>query len=366
MTLPKALQSRTKLLSKRLHKLISSSGEYDEEEEEDDQVKKKLLDIFSDVCGLVREETASESPHLPELVETVQEILDEGINYALGESGFELFDFMPSWAHDNGNGQPLIDDTSEVKLQISTGAIRKLFRAFPGIPRSSLDEMTPEPWNDSMKRHPKSSPLARPRPKLPALTPTAANPVAMTVYDARCEIQSEHISSPIKLRLSSGNLCLALNAAGGWKGRSPALYYRLLDGSEAAARYHVVEPGLADVASHIALDETRRLIFVGDGERVKSYAWAAPNGMSYEGKPLPTHTLNCRRIGGPIAVLPNDTIVRAGSGRAAVWNISGLKTHGKDGKRLIGGEDEDILDDTMRDDSDNIEVSAGSSPNSYI
>ncbi|KAG8678274.1 hypothetical protein FRC08_017924, partial [Ceratobasidium sp. 394] len=267
-------------------------------------------------------------------------------------SGLDVFDFMPSWAHDNGNGQPLIEDTIELKLELSKEGIRRLFRAFRGLPKSRLDEMTPDPWKDSMKLHPKSSPLARPRPNLPSLTPTAANPVAMSVYDARCEIQSESISSPIKLCLSRGNVCLALNAAGGRENRSPVLYYRVLNGSKAPARYHTVELGLADVASHVAIDETRRLIFVGDGERVKSYAWATPGGSNYKGKPLPMHTLSCRRTGGPIAVLPNGTVVRAGRGRAAVWDMDSLETHGKDGKRIIGEEDRDILEDTMRDDSE--------------
>ncbi|KAG9094807.1 hypothetical protein FS749_011774 [Ceratobasidium sp. UAMH 11750] len=344
MVLPKALQSRVTRLSNRLYNLMDKLGKHNGG---GDKVNKQFLEVLSDICRLVREETANQSLYLADLVEAVQEIIDDGVNHALGESGLDVFDFMPSWAHDNGNGQPLIEDTIELKLELSKEGIRRLFRAFRGLPKSRLDEMTPDPWKDSMKLHPKSSPLARPRPNLPSLTPTAANPVAMSVYDARCEIQSESISSPIKLCLSRGNVCLALNAAG-----ARAVPHR--------------RTGLADVASHVAIDETRRLIFVGDGERVKSYAWATPGGSNYKGKPLPMHTLSCRRTGGPIAVLPNGTVVRAGRGRTAVWDMDSLETHGKDGKRIIGEEDRDILEDTMRDDSEGIELSTGSSQNSYI
>ncbi|KAG8680321.1 hypothetical protein FRC08_016385 [Ceratobasidium sp. 394] len=191
----------------------------------------------------------------------------------------------------------------------------------------------------------------------------------MSVYDARCEVQSDRISHPIKLRLSQGNACLALNGAGGWKNRAPSLAYYLLDGSKTVAKFesrHFLEPGLAEVAVHMALDESRHLIFVGDDNRVKSYSWAKPSGGNHKHEPLATHTLDSDFFRGPITVLPDGTLVRAGKGQVAVWDINSLETHGETGEEIIGEEDEDILEDTMRDDPEDIELSTGNAPTSRI
>ncbi|KAG8708519.1 hypothetical protein FRC08_018857 [Ceratobasidium sp. 394] len=116
----------------------------------------------------------------------------------------------------------------------------------------------------------------------------------------------------------------------------------------------------------MALDETRQLIFVGDNDRIKSYAWAAPNGERYERTPHPTHTLKCRRESGPITILPNGTIIRAGKGRAAVWNIDSLETHGETGQGIVGKKHESMVEITDRDDPEDIELSTGSSATSHI
>jgi WD40 repeat protein len=230
-----------------------------------------------------------------------------------------------------------------------------------------IGKLIPDPWKDTTKRHPKSSRLARFRPDIAALTPTSTSPMAMSVYDARCEVWSMPISSPIRLSLSQSNACLGMNAMGGWKNRSPVLYYYLLDGSEQTTDFpweHSLQPGLKGVAYHMAFDEGRRLIFVGDEGRVKSYAWAKTTGENYEDEPHPTHTLNSDRFSGPITVLPNGTIVRAGKGYAAVWDASSLETHGEDGQTVIGKEIS--IEETMRDDPEEIEQSSGSTATSYI
>jgi hypothetical protein len=220
-----------------------------------------------------------------------------------------------------------------------------------------------------MKRHPKSTRLARFRPNLPpTLTSTPSNPLAMSVYEARCEISLTSIVTPIRLQVSEGSSCLGLIGMGGYKNRSPTLNYFLLD-KEGEGTYfpeeHFFEVGLAGIARGIAVDESRRLIFVGDDDRVKSYAWGAPDGTYYK-KPLPTHTLDSDRFSGPIVTLPNGTIVRAGKGSAGVWEFSGLDTHGDNGGKTIGQEmDIDDLD-SWRDDPDDIELSTGSAPISRI
>ncbi|KAG8682125.1 hypothetical protein FRC08_015179, partial [Ceratobasidium sp. 394] len=172
MVLPEALQSRIASLDQQLDGFVKKGPK-----KEKGKTKKEFLKIFRDTCALVREEVANQSPHIQELVEAAQQILDKGVDHAYGDS--DMFDFMPSWAHDNAAGQRLVKDTNEAHLSINV--VRQLDRILK-LPSGSrgMDDM-PGPWNDSVKRHPKSSPLARHRPKLPALTPTAANPIAMSV-----------------------------------------------------------------------------------------------------------------------------------------------------------------------------------------
>ncbi|KAJ1302214.1 hypothetical protein OPQ81_001038 [Rhizoctonia solani] len=208
-----------------------------------------------------------------------------------------------------------------------------------------------EPWNASLKRHPKSTNLSRFRPNLPALTTTHGKPLAASVLNARCEISSSRCAAPIRFHMGSGNVCLALTGMAGYKNRSPALDYLILNQPMAPfANFpvlHSFEPGLASVAFHGAVDEARRLIFVGDNDRIKSYEWGNPSEV-YE-ELLPVHTMETEDSEGPMTVLPNGSIVRAGKGGASVWDTVTLPAHGPDGDEIIGEEIEDF--DTMRDDS---------------
>lgn len=233
------------------------------------------------------------------------------------------------------------------------------------IAKDKLPKMCPDPWNDSMKRHPKSNLLARFRPNLPTLTATPTNRIAMSVYDARCEIVSTNINPPTKLQLTKDGSYLFLLGPSGYKDRSPGLDYFLVDedlknGGEPHRR--IFEPGLTSVAYDMAVDDECRLVFVGDEDRVKSYAWGTPNGYNNELPPI--HTLNSQDFSGPMAVLPNGTIVRADQGKVAVWDINGLETHRDAGDKLIGEEID--IEYVWRDDYYNIELSSGTSPSSTI
>ncbi|QRV97267.1 WD repeat protein [Ceratobasidium sp. AG-Ba] len=220
-----------------------------------------------------------------------------------------------------------------------------------------------------MKRHPKSSLIARFQPNLPALTPTVADTSAISVYEARCEAQSNRIFEPIKLRVSKSNICLALIGATGYKSRAPGLSYYLLNETEPSTDFHkerFLKPGLGDVARHMIIEEGRRLIFVGDDSRVKSYAWTSTGGGIYEREPHPTHMLQSRNYKGPMTVLPNGTVIRAGHDKAAVWNIDELRTHGENGRKTIGRKDKNIIECSDRGSDDEIEISTGTSPKSEI
>ncbi|KAG8724869.1 hypothetical protein FRC09_013037 [Ceratobasidium sp. 395] len=305
MVLPEDLQAHIDLLNGHLEKL-TADGE-DKLDDRHHSSEKKLLKIFRDACAFVRVAVAKNSPHLAEIVENVQILLDKGVEYAYGDS--HLFEFLPSWAHSDTSGQPMVLDTTEGRV---------------------------------------------PFPKI--------------VYDARCEVQSSWISEPIHMDLSPGNACLATIGMGGYKQRAPHLEYYLLDESETISDFPPtcsVMPGLEAVATHLAFDETRRLIFVADKNGVKSFAWTAPTGEIYPEGPHPAHTLASDESSGPLAVLPNGTILRTGVGRVSVWNIDSLATHGKRGKRRIGVPDKSIRERSWRDDPEAIEVSFGSFPTSF-
>lgn len=142
-----------------------------------------------------------------------------------------------------------------------------------------------------------------------------------------------------EMSLSSGGFCLALPAMGGYKERTPYLCYYLLNESVGGGfpADHTVEIPLANIAYHSITDESRRLIFVGDHDRVKSYDWGAPNASGNNPRrPLAAHTLDSGELNGPMAVLPDGRFIRAGTGSIGVWNIDSLETHGPKGNKRIG------------------------------
>ncbi|KAL5637789.1 hypothetical protein ACGC1H_002152 [Rhizoctonia solani] len=183
--------------------------------------------------------------------------------------------------------------------------------------------------DDPPQPHPRSNPFATFRSNLPELTTSPEDRFATTVYDARCEITSvrditqrfggcKEADSVIDMQLSAGGSCLA-----------------------------ILGVGLAGVPTHMAMGETQRLILVGDKKRIKSFAWATADGVYYE-EPLAQHTMNSTGFGGPILVLPNGKVLRAG--------------------RAIIGDDLEIDDeyDEERDENPYIESSSGSPPTSQI
>ncbi|CAE6430443.1 unnamed protein product [Rhizoctonia solani] len=257
MTLPERVQSRLSALSQRLRQCQAELKLLDAEErfeEHDALCEGEFMSIFKDTCVLVQEEHALKSPYLLELISEVQKIHNKGIGYAYGIG--DLYDFMASWAHDAA-GRTLIVDRSEAALSLPHATIPMMLEMLnidPEIAMQKVGKIRPDPWHSSMKRHPKSTLLARFRPDLPRLTATPSTPAAAMVYDARCS-------------------------------------------------------------------------------------------------------------DGPIAVLPNGRVVRAGVGGVASWNIGELETHGYDGE-IIG--DEIDPEQTSRDDPSAIELSSGSPRNSFI
>ncbi|KAF8594807.1 hypothetical protein BDV93DRAFT_529077 [Ceratobasidium sp. AG-I] len=337
-----------------------------DDDEETKASKRVFLKILRDTCALIREGEAWRSPDLPALVDAIHKVTDRGILLANGFS--QMFEYLPSWAHDAENESPFLEDPDEKDGTIPrTELAGVLSDLSEGRTPAKVTSTEATAWKPTMKRHPKTSKLARFRRNLPGLTPVPFNALATSVYDARCEVSSHRTSTPIRLRLSEGKNILALNTATGWKNRGPGLYYFLLDDQDlpveerpAFPESRFLEPGLTGVANDIAVDEGYRRIFVGDEKRIKSYSWEDPGGGVYASHPIPVHTLNSAHATGPIIVMPNGNVVRAGKGGAAIWNISDLPTHGPSGKKLIGKKVD--VQDTSRDDPENIEPSSGSPP----
>jgi WD40 repeat protein len=215
-----------------------------------------------------------------------------------------------------------------------------------------------------MKPHALTSPLARFRSDLPQLTATEAHPLANIIYQARCEIVSNDICSPTHLSISSGYSCVAVLTAGGYKNRVSALTYFLpTDGVDKDFEEYDVNVGLAGLAYHGFVSEERRLIFAADTDRIKSYAWASGDSAAYE-KALPTHTLDSNLWHGPLTILPDGRLLRAGTGSAAFWDLDTVGTHGPKGRNRIGKRID--VEDTWRDDPEEIETSHGSAPTGRI
>ncbi|CAE7057717.1 unnamed protein product [Rhizoctonia solani] len=359
MTLPDAIQSRVSALEKRLSESVCKLDRLRQPEvegfndEEHNKVRdEEFIGVLKDTCSLVREAELANAPYLVELAKAADNIFGDAVTYSYDSVGYpgdlnheypSLYDFMPSWAHDDAGDRPLIKDESGGKLPISHGALDSLMQIFQlHLKEEALSNFKTEPWNASLKRHPKSTNLSRFRLNLPTLTPILSKPLAASVLDARCEISSSQTATPIRFLTSPGNTCLALTAMGGWKNRSPALDYLFpnqpLAPSVNFPTLHGFQPGLARVAFHGAIDEPRRLILVGDDDRIKSYEWGSSNGDPHE-ELLPVHTMNSRRFEGPMTILPN-------------------------GRVIIGEEIEDF--DTMRDDPEEIEQSSGSTATSQI
>lgn len=103
-------------------------------------------------------------------------------------------------------------------------------------------------------------------------------------------------------------------------------------------------------------------MFVADRDRIKSFSWA-------ERKGIPVHTLNSLKSHkGPLAILPNGRLIRAGQNSALLWNLDSLETHGPGPKFKRIGQVKYSWANCMRDlpSDDDEEYSTGSKPHVSI
>lgn len=168
--------------------------------------------------------------------------------------------------------------------------------------------------------------------------------------------------------LSSGGTILAMAGSGGWKGRDPRLhYYFLEDQDEDCMEGKDMDPGLSNVARYVVTDEDRKLVFLADDDRIKSFSWAPSHDGTVRSRLPNVHTMNSLRdFSGPISLLPNGRIVRLGKGQAAIWTLDELEKHQDNPGKLIG-EGKLNTDNSWRESgSKRIEMSSGTRPHSIV
>ncbi|KAG8746242.1 hypothetical protein FRC11_012807 [Ceratobasidium sp. 423] len=346
MALPDVVQTRVSALETRLAKCkreLNLLRKAKKSEEHDKVRDEEFIGIFKDTCSLVRGAELTDAPYLVELAKAADKILDDGVGYSYGRGGHSKFDegvydFMPSWAHDDAGDRPLIEGENGGKFPMPHAGLEryiKMAQSWSGVSSKGdyLSAFTLEPWDPSSKRHPKSTYLSRFRPDLPPLTPTLGKPLAAsTTHELGRYMPGFDCNGRLEESLAS-------------PGISPLNQPIAPSDNFPAKRF--VEPGLSDVAYHAAIDEATQCIFVGDDSRVKSYEWGILNQIHEE--PLPVHTLDTECYRGPMTILPNGSIARAGKGGVSIWETQTLPTHGPDGNEIIGESVEDF--DTMRDDA---------------
>ncbi|CAE6517139.1 unnamed protein product [Rhizoctonia solani] len=231
-----------------------------------------------------------------------------------------------------------------------------------------IDEEGEEKEDPNTKSHPRSHPFASFSLGPSIITAPKSNRSARLVHDARCEISSvrgrksrssrtQRADVLLNLQLSAGGSCLA--ALGRTEATvihpkdnqtnhrypTPWVSFHLPKRSDSdfnnlikqrKARFKV---GLTGNVSQMTLDEQRRLIFVADEDRIKSFQWASAD-EPYFSRPIPKHTMYSKGFDGPMTAFANYALVRAGTGAAAVWYYGDLKTHSYRSRRfyLLRGE----------------------------
>ncbi|KAI1797004.1 hypothetical protein LXA43DRAFT_1079300 [Ganoderma leucocontextum] len=363
----------------RLDALAARIAEYSDSAQHD-----PFVQLLKDVATVVREADVSGAPDLADIVQNAGEIYNSAINWAYDAGDF---DFLPSYAH--APDAPPVGDPLH-RFGFGAGPAVELLNILNEMYQSrgsapiQREEFIPPPWTQSQHPHPKSTRLSRFRDNV-VPSATDMTPFARTIYQARCEVTSDTIACPVTAAIASDSSALAIAGQGGWKHRDPVLSIYLLDEGSADQgggddedgadtyqkqlwRFMSVEPGLSEVAYQIAMDTPHKLALIADSHRIKTFYWGRANEVKFKGwgpsRGNNVHTLASGRYSGPIAVLPNRRIARAGKGGFALWNVEELATH-RGGKRV--GKGKLNTEGSWRDnDMDEIEGSVGSAPTTTV
>lgn len=182
------------------------------------------------------------------------------------------------------------------------------------------------------------------------------------MFQARCEINNDSVNEPEKLVLSSDGSYMAMPTSGGYRGRDPIVSYWDTGKDSDDFEHKSFSPPLAHHIVDLVLDEPRRLLFIADFDRIKSYTYGTQR--------KPVHTMKSDAFStGPLAILPNARLLRGSKGSALVWNIDELETHYAPDSteyRRIGEGKYDGFEHGWRDEDCKKELSTGSLPHNTV
>ncbi|KAI0787445.1 hypothetical protein C8Q74DRAFT_1315373 [Fomes fomentarius] len=336
---------------------------------DNDRGDKKFVKILRDLCDVVRDAEKRRMPELAQIIERAHQVIEKLLRYAYSDG---LFSQVHCFAYSDYS--PLVGDS----LKMAGADMIETFMEFytnylyPGIERPKLPAFArTESWIKSPRPHPQTSRLSRFRKGVTIDIPDSAHR-AQLIYQARAQVQMDFLSPPCTMQLSTDGAILAMAVASGYKGHDPILrYYRL--GDDGDEFYDLdcdavqMDPGLSNVARWIEMDSERKLIFLADDDRIKSFSWG-PNADDELTEVLPNvHTMNSEReYDGPLAVLPGGRLIRAGKGKVAVWNLDTLETHQDNPGKLIGEGTVNTDNSFREEDCKRIERSSGSKAHSII
>ncbi|TFK79671.1 hypothetical protein K466DRAFT_592276 [Polyporus arcularius HHB13444] len=290
---------------------------------------KKYVKILEDVCAVVRDAERKASPDLADIIENAHTILDRELQWAYSQSG--CFSFLSTFAH--SDDEPLVEDALENAGSDVLDAFLKFYSSLMK-PEASPIKLPAfarvRPWTKSPRPHPLTTRLSRFRGGFaPSATP--ASPLAHSIYQARAHLATDTLSSaPSDMSLSSGGTVLAMTGGSGWKGNKPFLHYYLLGSGKQTSDLLegvTMDPGLSTVPHYIATDESRKLVFLASDGCVKSFSFA-PDDLGDVSKRLRAvqQMDSGSDFDGPLVLLPNGRLGRAGKGKAAVWLLESLES----------------------------------------
>ena len=212
-----------------------------------------------------------------------------------------------------------------------------------------------------------STPLARFK-ALPPPVPESSSPEEIYLREARCEISSRPIASPVILA-KGGNILVA-QGCGGWKDGDPITEVLPLGlPRDKWLKYyeHTEDPGHISPFAHVAVDGERNLVWTADHARIKS---SKIRFTEKDSRSTTLHTFKSNHFTGPLALLDGGArIMRSGEKGLAFWNVDTAETLQTTRKRYLGGKLPDsYIDNSWRDFDDipDFEMSRGLKQDSQI
>lgn len=134
---------------------------------------------------------------------------------------------------------------------------------------SSMGASTAASYDLSSKPSAHTTPLVRFNSGRPFIA-SNADPAYHAFAGAHREILEDDV--PVVANISLSGSVLAVQGAGGWKNRYPTLHLYEVSAGHTFDASISVGVGLSGVAYDLQLNSARKLVYVADSDRVKSYS----------------------------------------------------------------------------------------------